>query len=216
MSSTRVWLIGGTGLVGRGVARLMRAREDAAFRSYVRRESGRGKEIMIDFEALPELEGVAEGCDVAISCLGSTIGKAGSWEAFRKVDTGYVLKFAKAARRAGAGQFIHVSSVGAAVGAANKYLRMKGETERGLEEIGFARLDILRPGLLLGARREFRPAERAGMWILPLLRPFLRGAWRRYRAVDAEKVAASIAALVGRAGEGRHVHFNPDIERLAR
>ncbi|MBV7256823.1 NAD(P)H-binding protein [Pacificimonas sp. WHA3] len=213
---TNVWMIGGTGLVGRGAARRLRADNNVQLTSLVRRESGRACERLIDFDTLPDVDMEGARCDVAICCLGSTIGKAGSWEEFRKIDTGYVLAFAAAAKRAGARQFLHVSSVGARPSASNRYLAMKGDTEAGLASLRFGRLDIIRPGLLLGDRGEFRAAERAGAILAPVLNLFLHGRLSRYRAIAAERVAAALVALIGAPGQGRHIHHNRDIATLGR
>ena len=99
---------------------------------------------------------------VAISCLGTTWNKSGKNEAaFRAVDLKLVLAFAAAARKAGARHMISVSSVGASAKSAGFYLRTKGEMENGLKQLGFQRLDILRPGLLIGERGgERRLGER--------------------------------------------------------
>jgi uncharacterized protein YbjT (DUF2867 family) len=210
-----VWLIGGTGLAGSGVRERLRVRDGVTLTSLVRRAVPGDDMLVVDFDDL--VSGLAgRRADVAISCLGSTIRKAGSWERFRAIDTGYVLAFAMAAKAAGARQFIHVSSVGAQAGAKNRYLAMKGETEAGLARLGFERLDILRPGLLLGARREFRLAERIGAALSPALSPLLRGKAARYRGIAADEVSRAIAALAGRPETGRFVHFNPEIERLSR
>ncbi len=209
-------MIGATGLIGRGVARQLRAASSVEFHALVRRETGRKGEVMIDFDRLPELPDRLTACDIAICCLGSTIRKAGNWEAFARIDTDYVANFAAAARKAGARQFIHVSSVGAKVDAASRYLRMKGRTEAKLSALGFHRLDIVRPGLLLGARSEFRLAEKVGTILAPVVNPFLRGKAARYQGIAADHVAGAIAALMEKDRPGRFVHFNPEIDRLAK
>ena len=74
----------------------------------------------------------------------------------RRVDLGHVTAFARFARAGGVRRFVLVSSVGADPAASNFYLRVKGQAERAVAAIGFEQLDILRPGLLLGARSESR------------------------------------------------------------
>ena len=80
----------------------------------------------------PNLREIAFGeqlpaIDTAFCCLGTTIKKAGSKEAFRRIDFDAVVDFAKAARarRAQRG-FAVVSSVGASPSSSNFYLRVKG------------------------------------------------------------------------------------------
>ncbi|WP_374602490.1 NAD-dependent dehydratase [Arenimonas sp.] len=139
-------------------------------------------------------------------CLGTTISKAGSREAFLEVDRDLVLALAGVAQRLGARQALLVSSVGASAQSGNFYLRVKGEAERGLSSLGFERVDYLRPGLLLGEREDRRAAEALGQKIAPLANLLARGPLRRYRAIAAADVAAALVNLCGRGGEGRHVH----------
>ena len=95
-------------------------------------------------------------------CLGTTIAKAGSQQAFRAVDFDLVLKFARAGLDAGAKRMMVVSSVGADPKASSFYLRVKGEMEEALSGLGFEALHIFRPSILLGQRPEVRPGSNGG------------------------------------------------------
>lgn len=210
-----VLLAGGTGLVGTRLTRLLSARHDLALTSLVRTPRFPA-ERAIDFEALvADPIGVTgpDRVDVGISCLGTTIRKAGTRAAFRRVDHDYVLAVAGAALGKGARQFIMVSSVGA--GGSGFYLRVKGEIEEAVRSLGFARLDIIRPGLILGERRERRPMEKLAQQGAPLLNPLLVGSLRRYASVPADVVAGAIASLIGKTDPGCHVHQSPELSSLA-
>ena len=212
----RIAMIGGTGLIGRGLAPLLVAGGHELL-LIGRRPAGvaGAAERLAPMADWPTLL-ADEPVDVAISTLGTTFRQAGSWAAFRAVDVDAVLAFASAAKAAGARQMMSVSSVGALPGARNRYLAMKGEVERGLCVIGFARLDIVRPGLLRGNRdRERRTAERIGIAVSPLADLLLRGRFDKFAAIDAERVVKAMAALVGADDGGRHVHFNRDLLRIA-
>ena len=151
-----------------------------------------------------------------ISCLGTTIRQAGSQEAFRAVDHDMVLAAARAAKEAGARHMIVVSSVGASAGSSNFYLRTKGQVEEALRALGFERLDILRPGLLMGSRQgPPRLGEGLAMIAAPLSDAMLHGSLRRYRSIPAEKVAKAIVGLIGNASPGVHIHENDAIRALA-
>src|SRR6185437_6270344 len=84
-------------------------------------------------------------CKVAFCCLGARLGDrdVAEEEAVRRVDLGYTLAFARAAKAAGAARFVVVSTVGADVAAKSDYLRAKGELEEMLAGLGFGALDIL-------------------------------------------------------------------------
>ena len=161
------------------------------------------------------LRALAPRIDTFACCLGTTIRQAGSREAFLAVDRELVLRLGAIARGLGARQAILVSSVGASAQSGQFYLRVKGEAERGLVDLGFERVDLLRPGLLLGARTEHRPGEALGQRLAPLFNPLLVGPWRKYRAIAAQDVADAAFALVGRPGEGRHVHEHDALVALA-
>ncbi|MBX3455906.1 NAD-dependent epimerase/dehydratase family protein [Ferrovibrio sp.] len=214
----RVLLTGGSGLVGSLLVPQLRQRADIALLSLARKPRDAG-ETAVDFEALAAdpadvIAGLAQHpIDIGISCLGTTIAKAGSQAAMRRIDHDYVLATAQAARAQGAGHFILMSSVGA--GGGGFYLQVKGEVERSIEALGFQRFDILRPSLLLGPRAERRLAEQLGQIVAPLLNPLLLGSLEKYRAIPADTVAAAIMRLIGTTAPGKHVHEYRDLLSLA-
>ncbi|MFV3130841.1 hypothetical protein [Niveispirillum sp. KHB5.9] len=211
-----VLLAGGTGLVGDGVRTLLAARPDIDLISLVRHGSS-GSGHPVDFEQLcaaPEnvlRPAVPEGIDVAISCLGTTIAKAGSQPAMFRVDHDYVLAVARGARALGARQFILVTAAGA--GGPGFYLRTKGAIERAVADLGFERVDLIRPGFLLGDRNERRVWETIGQRIFAMLTPILVGPLSPYGAVSSVAVARAVVALIGAEKPGRHVHGNADLRR---
>lgn len=210
----RVALIGATGLIGRSLAPQLAAQHEVLLIG--RRHSGfDAREIVAPAVEWP-VRVENEQLDVAVSTLGTTWKKAGSWPAFDAVDHDAVLGFARAARQAGARQFVAVSSVGAAPGSRNRYLALKGRVEQALAEIGFDRLDIIQPGLLRGARGpDRRRGERLGILVSPLANLFLRGRLDRFAAIDASEVAVAIAELIGAEGRGTFIHDNREIRALA-
>lgn len=135
----------------------------------------------------------AESTDDAVICaLGTTIKKAGSKDAFKKVDYQMVLSLAESAFSSGYKRFLLVSSLGADAKSTNFYLKTKGELEKSLMLIGFEHLCFVRPSLLLGVRQELRLGEKIGTLLAPLLNPILSGKLRRYRPVEASSVAKQL------------------------
>lgn len=155
--------------------------------------------------------------DAAICALGTTWRKAGGNEdAFRAVDHDLVLRFALAAKEAGTGTFVLVSSAGAALSAKAFYLRVKAKTEDAVARIGFRRLDILRPGLLRGPRGgDRRWLERLGILASPVTDQLLLGPRRRFRSIDARTVAAAALQCAREKAQGRFTHDNDSLLRLA-
>ena len=214
----KIVIAGGSGLVGKQLADLL-ARKGVEVHLVSRRPSA---------AATPNLhEHVAPSDDwsaivarinpaIAISCLGTTIRTAGSREAFKAVDHDLVLAFAAASHTAGAQHFITISSVGVMPASSNFYLRTKAEMEKGLRNIGFQRLDIMRPSLLTGGKRDaHRPCEAFGILLSPIADLLMFGPMKRYASTPSDKVAKAIAALANRHDGGVFIHENDSINALA-
>lgn len=217
----RICLVGASGLVGSAVIEESIGRTDLRIIGVARREvplpKGARLEILLgDAAEWPVLIEAAHA-DVLVCALGTTRKAAGSDEAFRAVDHDLVLETAKAARLAGIERMILGSSVGADPESANLYLRTKGEVENALGELGFARLDILRPGLLRGKREEDRPLERAGQVVAPLADILVFHArLRRFRSIAAVRLAQVILTLSGETAPGRFVHEHDSMVEILR
>lgn len=172
------------------------------------------KVVVADFSALEQVATELR-CDDAFCCLGTTIRKAGSREAFRAVDHVAVLAFAWAAQRAGAKRFFIVSALGADPTSRVFYNRVKGETDAALVVLGFETLGIFRPSLLRGRRREFRLGERLLAALLWVVEPLFVGRLRKYRSIDADVVArAMMRCSFGRPGQGMLIYDSDEIQDL--
>lgn len=134
--------------------------------------------------------------DTAFCCLGTTMNKAGSKEAFLKVDLDMVVEFAKKAKESGITRFAVVSSIGANPKSGNFYLRTKGQAEEELKKIGFERLVIVRPSLLLGKRNDKRLGEDIGKALYYIFRFLFIGPLSKYRGIKDEDVAKAMIVLV--------------------
>jgi len=159
----------------------------------------------------------ASGADIVISCLGSTIKKAGSQAAFQAIDRDLVAAAAAAAKKGGVRQFIAISSTMANSSSSQFYLRTKGEAEDAMRAQQFDRLDIIRPGLLVGKRTDdARLGESLAIMASPIIDRLLYGSLRRYRSIPAATVAAAIVRLAGMRESGTKIHENDDIRELAK
>lgn len=197
-------LLGATGLVGRHV--LARAGGDSRIERIVaptRRPLASTAKLtnpIVDFDRLPDAEWWT--VDAAICALGTTIKKAGSQQAFRKVDHDYILAAARLARAHGVAAFALTSAMGADARSRIFYNRVKGETEDGLTACGFSSLTIVRPGVIGGDRNESRPAEFVAIQVLRALGPLLP---RRFRISPAPHIARALLEAAVTAPAGRHV-----------
>ena len=157
---------------------------------------------------LPQLSG---NVDIAFCCLGTTIKQAGSEAAFRAVDHDLVLAFAARARaRAlGARHLLVISALGADAHSPVFYNRVKGELEAALQAQDWPQLTIVRPSLLLGARREFRLGER-------LLAPLARWIPGKYRGIKACTLAHALWRLALEEQDGTRIIESDQLRRLGR
>jgi uncharacterized protein YbjT (DUF2867 family) len=208
-------LAGASGLVGGFLLDALLREPDfsriiAITRRPLAREDPRLANRVLLFDKLAaQLKGLT--CHTAFCSLGTTIRAAGSEQAFRRVDFDYVLELARVAKAAQAQRFVVVSAAAASADSRNFYLRTKGEMEEALVNMGFASLDILEPGFLLGWRREMRPLELAARVLMPLVNPFLFGPRVIYRGIPAQTVAL---AMVGAARSGRRGTYRYSYEGM--
>ena len=156
-----------------------------------------------------------QGVQDVYCALGTTIRKAGSQEAFRHVDLELPLRAAQESLKAGAEQFVAVSSVGADVASKNFYLRTKGEMEKELAKLPFKAIHILRPSLLIGKRAEFRLGEAMAMMIAPALDVLTLGRLRKYHSMHAEIAGLAMVAAAKQGKNGTNIYEYEEIINLA-
>lgn len=152
------------------------------------------QQVVVDFEHLSaSLQGV--DADVVFCCLGTTIAKAKTKENFQKVDYEYPKAIAKHFADKAAKRIVVISSIGANAASSNFYLRTKGEMEIAVQTAGISDVAIVRPGLLLGHRKEFRLGERIASFFMRNFEWMLIGSLRNYRAIHGRTVAEAMLAL---------------------
>ena len=203
-------LAGGTGLVGRSLLELAKSRQ-ITITTVGRRITGDVEnELVVDFAAMPTLP----SSDIAICTLGTTMADAGSKSAFKAVDFDAVMAFARAAKQSGVRHFLVVTAVGADIESRAFYSRIKGAVEIELTTVGFVRLDIVRPGLLLGKRQSRRLIEQVLQGLSPAIALITRGPWARYASISAEQVAGALLALSHETSPGVFYHQSPELQCL--
>jgi uncharacterized protein YbjT (DUF2867 family) len=200
---TTALVIGATGVVGRAVAdELAGADHVDRIVTLTRRpalhESAKVDNRVVDFAQLDAKD--FEG-DLLFSALGTTKALAGSIEAQRVVDLDHQLSAARLAKAGGVRHLVLVSSPGANSRSRNAYLQMKGELEDAVAALGFERLTLVHPGLIVGDRPDHRPAEKLGALVLgPLARVPGLGAFQPMTGPEIARamVAASRDVTPGR------------------
>ncbi|MFI8482436.1 oxidoreductase [Pseudomonas sp. NPDC078700] len=157
-------------------------------------------------DVLPQLSGQV---DTAFCCLGTTIKRAGSKEAFRAVDHDLVLAFAQRAREMGARHLLVISAIGADASSSVFYNQIKGQTEEALKQQGWPQLTIARPSLLIGPRTEFRLGER-------LMTPLSRLLPGKYHGIETTVLARALWRLALEEDDGTRIIESDQLRRLGR
>jgi uncharacterized protein YbjT (DUF2867 family) len=168
---------------------------------------------LIDFDRLENYADLVKASDI-YCCLGTTMKKAGSKEAFFKVDFTYPHQIAQMALKNGAERFLIVSSVGADPKSSNYYLRVKGEIEQAISRLTFTAIHIFRPSLLLGERGEVRLGEKIGMFSSKALSFLFIGQLKKYRPIEARVVAFAMTQVAKKKLEGVHIHESDKIQSI--
>ncbi|WP_033542385.1 oxidoreductase [Planococcus sp. CAU13] len=219
MTAKSALIAGATGLTGNELVKVLL--EDPAYdkvKVLVRRtldmDHPKLEEIKTDYYRLADY---AEhfNVDDVFCCLGTTIKKAGSQKAFRRVDFDYPVAIAELAKAAGVKNFLVISAMGADSRSNVFYSRVKGQMEDHLKKMEFPALHIFQPSLLLGQREEFRLGEKAASLLAPAVSPLLRGGLKKYKPIEAHQVAVAMCAAAKSGSEGIVVHSSDKIAELA-
>ena len=155
---------------------------------------------VVDFETPEAWADLLRG-DVAFSCLGTTLAAAGSKEAQWRVDYDYQYNFAEHCRNNGVPTFVLVSAAGAKAQSKLFYNRMKGQLEDAVKALGFARLLIFQPSVLVRKGSD-RKGEQFGLKMIVFLNKL--GLFKRYRPMPTDILAQKIRKEVATAAKGVH------------
>lgn len=169
----------------------------------------------IDFDQLEQQAGEIRADDL-FCCLGTTIKKAGSQAAFRKVDYHYPVALARLAARQGARQYLIVTAMGADPRSSIFYNRVKGEVEEAVKGLGLPAVHIFRPSLLLGERAEHRAREAIASVIAQVVNPLMVGPLRKVRAIPGQTVAEAMHNAAQKELTGTYIYPSAVIWDLAR
>lgn len=171
-------------------------------------------QIVADYELIGNY--VTElAADEYYCCLGTTIKKAKTKEAFEYVDYGLPLKIAQIATENQTGKYLVVSSIGASDKSSNFYLRTKGKMEQAVSKSGVNEVYFFRPSILLGQRNEKRLGESIGQIAMKATGFLLWGPLQKYRAIQARTVAAAMIAVANEGFENQIIESD-EIEKLGK
>lgn len=218
MKQRSALILGATGLVGAQILQeLLMDPTYSMVRILVRRSTGikhdKLEECLISFDELEKWVTYFQVDDV-FCALGTTIKKAKSQEAFRKVDFDYPFIAGQLAKQMRVKQFLLISSLGANPNSKIFYSRTKGEIEQALIKLSLPSLHIFRPSLLLGDRKETRFGEQFATFITRRLPWVFSGSLRPYAGIESKTVAKAMIQIAKKNQHGVHIYPSIEIHKI--
>lgn len=207
-------IAGASGLVGNNLLKTLLASNDyqkviSVGRRSLEMEDSKLEQCIVPFEELKDLD---FQIDVVFCCLGTTIKKAGSKEAFKRVDFEFPKLLAQYALLKGAESFHIVTAMGADSNSGIFYNSVKGEIEDELKSTLIPQIEIYQPSLLLGERTEQRFMEGVGQVLMKITGFLFIGKLRNYKAIEAKKVANYMFQRSLKVRQGLTVHLSGEMQ----
>ena len=217
--SKLVTIFGGSGFVGRYIARRM-AKEGWRVRVACRRPNealfvrsygavGQVEPVFCNIRDDASVRAALAGAQAAVNCVGTfDRGGANNFDTVQSAGAG---RIARLAAEGGLSALVHISSIGADANAASDYSRSKGEGEAAVLA-AFPSAMILRPSVIFGNEDGFfnRFAAMAKLGpILPLV-----GGNTRFQPVSVEDVAAAAVKGVTAGATGTYELGGPKVDSL--
>lgn len=145
-------------------------------------------EMSLEKMTADDIQHLPDSLDVFL-CLGTTIAKAGSKDAFRRVDYFLPMKLVNLLK-AKCNHFLLISSLGADPTSSSFYLSVKGQLEEDLKVLDINQLTIFRPSLLKGERSEHRLKEGLSIKLSAFINPVFKLPFmRKYRPTESRDLA---------------------------
>lgn len=215
--SKLVTIFGGSGFVGRYIARRLAA-EGWRVRVAVRRVHeagfvrpygvvGQVEPVFCNIRDDASVTAALDGADAVVNCVGvlDEVGK----NTFAAVQAEGAARIARCAAEAGIARMVHLSAIGADAEAPSRYAQTKAAGEAGV----LAHLPgavILRPSIIFGAEDQFFNRF-AGMARLGPILPII-GAETRFQPVYVDDVAAAaVQGVLGQVPGGIYELGGPDV-----
>ncbi len=214
---TLVTIFGGTGFVGRYVARRM-AKEGWRVRCACRRPNdspfvrtygvvGQVEPVFCNVRDDDSVRNVTRGADAVVNCVG--ILAEARRQTFEALQHSGAARIARIAAEEGVSNLVQVSAIGADEDAPSEYARTKGLGEKAVRE-AFPNAVILRPSIIFGHEDGFFNRFAGMARVAPVLP--LVGAGTRFQPVYVDDVAAAIQmGIEGKAEPGIYELGGPDV-----
>lgn len=216
--SKLVTIFGGSGFVGRYIARRM-AKEGWRVRVAVRRPNealfvkpygvpGQVEPLACNIRDDASVRAMIRGADAVVNCVGilNAVGR-NSFDAVHAEGAGRIARIAAAE---GVQTLVHLSAIGADPASDSDYARTKGEGEAAVLA-AFPGAVILRPSIIFGTEDQFFNRFAAMARLGPIL-PVV-GANTRFQPVFVDDVAqAAVKGVLGQAAPGIYELGGPEVD----
>ncbi|MDP5360495.1 MAG: complex I NDUFA9 subunit family protein [Paracoccaceae bacterium] len=215
--SKLVTIFGGSGFVGRYIARRM-AKEGWRVRVAVRNTNeamfvrpygvvGQVEPVFCNIRDDASVAAVTQGADAVVNCVG-VLDETGK-NTFAAVQAEGAARIARIAAAHGVARMVHISAIGADAEAPSQYSQTKAAGEAGVLQY-MPDAVILRPSIIFGAEDQFFNRF-AGMSRLGPILPII-GAETRFQPVFVDDVAAAaVKGVTGQVAGGIYELGGPDV-----
>ena len=209
-------VLGATGLVGSKIIEKLDpknevvafCRRDFDFPSHVNKNIVNFEE---DFD-LPIVDHLFICLGFPVELLDLVIMRKSVKKLFKKVDLDLVTQVAKKAKQIGIKNVSVISSVAASDKSLNYYLKIKGQMENNLRELGFDQLNIIQPSHMLGEREKpIGHDVKLFEDITNITGNFLFGPLAKFKNVEAEKIATLMIRKSTEGSNGVNFYSRLDI-----
>ena len=219
MEKRNALIAGATGLVGSSLLKKLLADDQYSTIVIITRKSMDVKhpkliQKQIDFDKIESIK-LDFQIDDVFGTLGTTIKTAGSQDAFYKVDFTYVVNLGKWCASNGVQRFMLVSAMGSNLKSGIFYNRVKGEMETAVSELNIPQIQIFRPSLLMGDRKEKRGGEKVAQVVMGSLGFLFIGPLLKYKGIHADVVAKAMIKSAQADAKGFAVFESDEMQRMA-
>jgi len=211
-------LIGATGLIGNYLLEeLLKDDFYDNIRILIRRPTEHNhpklEKKLVDFSDAESFRLALDESDAVFCAVGTTQKKVkGDKAAYRRIDYDIPVNAARFCKTNGCNKFVLVSSVGANSKSNNFYLKLKGEVEDAVKEVGLKSVHIMRPSVLKGERKESRLGEKISNAIMSGFSFLIPS---KYKPVHGSKVAKAMLVASKTTMEGFFVYEFKEIKKLS-
>ncbi|MDG3041483.1 complex I NDUFA9 subunit family protein [Roseicyclus marinus] len=216
--SKLVTIFGGSGFVGRYIARRM-AKEGWRVRVAVRRPNealfvrpygvvGQVEPVLANIRDDDSVRAALHGADAVVNCVG-ILAESGK-NKFNNVQQHGAARIARIAAEEGVARMVQISAIGADTSSDSEYAKTKAKGEAAVLT-AMPQAVILRPSIIFGAEDQFFNRF-AGMTRLGPVLPVV-GANTRFQPVHVDDVArAAVMGVLGQAKPGIYELGGPEVE----